>query len=85
MLSDMKRRFSIKGKPIYHFMGTLTFTQYNVVHDVSGAKVNQQAPLDNIWLLGCGVPTGKSILLNIWLDYFDHLCMHISKLSFIKL
>ena len=41
-----------------------------MVHDVSVAKVNQQAPLDNVWFLAFGVPTGKSILLNIWLGLF---------------
>jgi hypothetical protein len=66
MLSDMKSRFSIKGKPIYHFMGTSTFSQYTVVHDVSVAKVNEQAPLEKICLLGCGVPTGKSLFFLIF-------------------
>uniref|UniRef100_A0A3N7FZH6 Alcohol dehydrogenase-like N-terminal domain-containing protein n=1 Tax=Populus trichocarpa TaxID=3694 RepID=A0A3N7FZH6_POPTR len=28
--NDRKTRFSIKGKPIYHFMGTSTFSQYTV-------------------------------------------------------
>ena len=59
MLSDRKSRFSINGKPIYHFMGTSTFSQYTVVHDVSVAKIDPRAPLDKVCLLGCGVPTGK--------------------------
>lgn len=58
MMNDMKSRFSVNGKPIYHFMGTSTFSQYTVVHDVSVAKINPQAPLDKVCLLGCGVPTG---------------------------
>ncbi|KAB2055820.1 hypothetical protein ES319_A11G063600v1 [Gossypium barbadense] len=32
MLSDGKTRFSINGKPIYHFVGTSTFSEYTVVH-----------------------------------------------------
>ena len=48
MLSDMKSQFSIKGKPIYRFMETSTFSQYTVVHDVSVTKVNQHAPLEKI-------------------------------------
>lgn len=59
MLNDRKSRFSINGKPIFHFMGTSTFSEYTVVHDVSVAKVNPKAPLDKICLLGCGIPTGK--------------------------
>lgn len=52
-------RFSVNGKPFYHFMGTSTFSQYTVVHDVSVAKIDPKAPLDKVCLLGCGVPTGK--------------------------
>lgn len=62
MLSDRKSRFSINGKPIYHFMGTSTFSQYTVVHDVSVAKIDPKAPLEKVCLLGCGVPTGKNLL-----------------------
>ena len=58
MLHDMKSRFSVDGKPIYHFMGTSTFSQYTVVHDVSCAKIDKEAPLDKVCLLGCGIPTG---------------------------
>ncbi|KAL6502929.1 alcohol dehydrogenase [Orobanche hederae] len=64
MLSDRKSRFSINGKPIYHFMGTSTFSQYTVVHDVSVAKIDPIAPLDKVCLLGCGVPTGLGAVWN---------------------
>lgn len=64
MMSDRKSRFSVNGKPIYHFMGTSTFSQYTVVHDVSVAKINPQAPLDKVCLLGCGVSTGLGAVWN---------------------
>lgn len=64
MLHDLKSRFSIKGTPIYHFMGTSTFSQYTVVHDVSVAKVTPEAPLEKICLLGCGIPTGLGAVWN---------------------
>uniref|UniRef100_A0A0E0K6U2 S-(hydroxymethyl)glutathione dehydrogenase n=1 Tax=Oryza punctata TaxID=4537 RepID=A0A0E0K6U2_ORYPU len=64
MMNDRKSRFSINGKPIYHFMGTSTFSQYTVVHDVSVAKINPQAPLDKVCLLGCGVSTGLGAVWN---------------------
>jgi len=50
-------RFSINGKPVYHFMGTSTFSQYTVVADVSVVAANKKAPLDKVCLLGCGVTT----------------------------
>ena len=38
--------------------GTSTFSEYTVVHEQSVAKVREDAPLDKIALLGCGVTTG---------------------------
>lgn len=32
--------------------------EYTVVHEVSVAKVDPQAPLEKVCLLGCGVSTG---------------------------
>ncbi|CAK9863747.1 unnamed protein product [Sphagnum jensenii] len=59
MLSDKKTRFTtLDGKPIYHFFGISTFSQYSVMDEASCAKVNPKAPLDKICLLGCGVATG---------------------------
>ncbi|MCO5558591.1 hypothetical protein L7F22_012176 [Adiantum nelumboides] len=64
MLSDKASRFSLDGAPIYHFMGTSTFSEYTVVHDVSVAKINPAAPLDKVCLLGCGIPTGLGAVFN---------------------
>ncbi len=36
-------------------MGTSTFSEYTVCAEISLAKVNPQAPLDKVCLLGCGV------------------------------
>eukprot|EP00200_Dunaliella_tertiolecta_P005609 CAMPEP_0202351294 /NCGR_PEP_ID=MMETSP1126-20121109/8000_1 /ASSEMBLY_ACC=CAM_ASM_000457 /TAXON_ID=3047 /ORGANISM="Dunaliella tertiolecta, Strain CCMP1320" /LENGTH=382 /DNA_ID=CAMNT_0048943389 /DNA_START=151 /DNA_END=1299 /DNA_ORIENTATION=+ len=59
MRSDGKPRFtSSDGKPIYHFMGTSTFSEYTVIHAESAAKIDPSAPLDKVSLLGCGVSTG---------------------------
>ncbi|KAI7730177.1 hypothetical protein M8C21_001465 [Ambrosia artemisiifolia] len=64
MMNDKKSRFSVRGTPIYHFMGTSTFSQYTVVHDVSVAKIDPKAPLEKVCLLGCGVPTGLGAVWN---------------------
>ncbi|KAJ7555896.1 hypothetical protein O6H91_05G059900 [Diphasiastrum complanatum] len=64
MLTDGKPRFFVNGQPLYHFMGTSTFSEYTVVHDVSVAKINKAAPLDKVCLLGCGIPTGLGAVLN---------------------
>jgi S-(hydroxymethyl)glutathione dehydrogenase/alcohol dehydrogenase len=64
MKSDNGSRFTYQGKPIYHFMGTSTFSEYTVVHEVSCALVAPEAPLDKICLLGCGVSTGWGAVFN---------------------
>ncbi|KAF9008650.1 glutathione-dependent formaldehyde dehydrogenase [Hymenopellis radicata] len=57
LMPDNSSRFSTNGKPIHHFMGTSTFSQYTVVADVSVVAVDKQAPLEKVCLLGCGITT----------------------------
>ncbi|KAG8633263.1 hypothetical protein MANES_18G086900v8 [Manihot esculenta] len=65
MIEDGKSRFSIKGKPIYHFLGTSTFSEYTVVHSGCVAKINPSAPLDTVFLLSCGYCTGFGAAVNV--------------------
>ena len=58
LMPDGTTRFSYQGQPIYHYMGTSTFSEYTVVAEISLAKIDAQAPLDKVCLLGCGVTTG---------------------------
>ncbi len=58
VMPDGSSRFSIDGKPIFHFMGTSTFSEYTVLPEISVVKVNSSAPLDKVCLLGCGITTG---------------------------
>jgi len=64
MISDGKSRFSINGKPIYHFLGTSTFSEYTVAHVGCVAKINPEAPLNKVCVLSCGVSTGMGATLN---------------------
>ncbi len=63
-MPDGTRRFSVGGKPIYHYMGCSTFSEYTVVPEIALAKINKAAPLDKVCLLGCGVTTGIGAVLN---------------------
>jgi alcohol dehydrogenase class-P len=65
MINDGKSRFSINGKPIYHFLGTSTFSEYTVSHVGSVAKINPAAPLNKVCILSCGVSTGMGATLNV--------------------
>jgi len=64
MLSDDKPRYTYEGKPIYHFMGTSSFSEYSVLHAQSLAKVRRDAPLEKCCLLGCGIATGWGAVWN---------------------
>ena len=64
VMPDGTSRFSSDGKPILHFMGTSTFSEYTVLPAIAVAKVAREAPLEKICLLGCGITTGIGAVLN---------------------
>ncbi len=64
LMPDGTTRFSLNGKPIYHYMGTSTFSEYTVLPEIAVAKVDEKAPLDKVCLLGCGVTTGIGAVFN---------------------
>ena len=64
LMPDGTSRLSSDGRMLHHYTGTSTFAEYAVCADVSVAKVRQDAPLDKICLLGCGVTTGIGAVLN---------------------
>jgi S-(hydroxymethyl)glutathione dehydrogenase/alcohol dehydrogenase len=64
VMPDGSSRFSSNGETIYHYMGTSTFSEYTVLPEISVAKVNPEAPLEKVCLLGCGITTGIGAVLN---------------------
>ena len=64
LMPDGTTRFFKDGKPIYHYMGCSTFSEYTVLPEISLAKVNKEAPLEEVCLLGCGVTTGMGAVMN---------------------
>ncbi|MBL4727649.1 MAG: S-(hydroxymethyl)glutathione dehydrogenase/class III alcohol dehydrogenase [Rhizobiaceae bacterium] len=64
LMPDGTSRFSINGKPIFHYMGTSTFANHTVVPEIALAKVNPAAPFDKICYIGCGVTTGIGAVIN---------------------
>ena len=64
LMPDGTTRFSYQGKPIYHYMGCSTFSEYTIVAEVSLAKINPEARHDQVCLLGCGVTTGIGAVHN---------------------
>jgi S-(hydroxymethyl)glutathione dehydrogenase/alcohol dehydrogenase len=64
VMPDGTSRFSLNGRPILHYMGTSTFSEYTVLPEIAVAKINPTAPLDKVCLLGCGITTGIGAVLN---------------------
>ncbi|ABI59633.1 S-(hydroxymethyl)glutathione dehydrogenase/class III alcohol dehydrogenase [Nitrosomonas eutropha] len=63
LMPDGTSRFSLNGKPIMHYMGTSTFSNYIVVPEIALAKIREDAPFDKACYIGCGVTTGIGAVL----------------------
>ena len=63
-MPDGTSRFSHGGKPLHHYMGTSTFSNFTVMPEIAVAKVRPDAPFDKICYIGCGVTTGIGAVIN---------------------
>ncbi len=64
VMPDGTSRFSLNGEKLYHYMGTSTFANYTVLPEIAVAKIREDAPLDKVCLIGCGVTTGLGAVIN---------------------
>jgi S-(hydroxymethyl)glutathione dehydrogenase/alcohol dehydrogenase len=64
VMPDGTSRFSYKGKPIYHYMGCSTFSNFTVLPEIAVAKIREDAPFDKSCYIGCGVTTGVGAVVN---------------------
>ena len=58
LMPDNTSRFSFNGKPLLHYMGCSTFSNFTVLPEIAVAKVRKDAPFEKICYIGCGVTTG---------------------------
>ena len=58
VMPDGTSRFSLKGKPVFHYMGCSTFANHTVMPEIALAKIRPDAPFDKVCYIGCGVTTG---------------------------
>ncbi len=63
VMPDGTSRFSYQGKPLMHYMGCSTFSNYTVLPEISLAKVRSDAPFEKICYVGCGVTTGVGAVI----------------------
>jgi S-(hydroxymethyl)glutathione dehydrogenase / alcohol dehydrogenase len=64
LMPDGSSRFSLRSKPLFHYMGTSTFANFTVVPEIALAKIRKDAPFDKVCYIGCGVTTGIGAVIN---------------------
>ncbi len=64
VMPDGTSRFSLSGKPVFHYMGCSTFANYTVLPEIALAKIRKDAPFDKVCYIGCGVTTGIGAVIN---------------------
>ncbi|EDP66227.1 glutathione dependent formaldehyde dehydrogenase [alpha proteobacterium BAL199] len=64
LMPDGTSRFSMNGKPLFHYMGCSTFSNYTVLPEIALAKIRPDAPFDKVCYIGCGVTTGIGAVIN---------------------
>jgi S-(hydroxymethyl)glutathione dehydrogenase/alcohol dehydrogenase len=64
LMPDGTTRFSYKGRPIFHYMGCSTFSNFTVLPEIAVAKIRTDAPFKTSCYIGCGVTTGVGAVVN---------------------
>ena len=64
MPDGTKRLKRKNGEELSHFMAQSSFAEYAIVDESAAVKVREDAPLDVVCLLGCGVSTGIGAVIN---------------------
>lgn len=64
VMPDGTSRFSLGGEPLFHYMGTSTFSNFTVLPEIAAAKIREDAPFEKVCYIGCGVTTGLGAVMN---------------------
>ncbi len=64
LMPDGTTRFSHKGRPIFHYMGCSTFSNFIVLPEIAVARIREDAPFKTSCYVGCGVTTGVGAVVN---------------------
>ena len=63
-LLDGTGRVHVRGRDVHHYTHASTFAECTVVSERACIKIRDDAPLDRVCLIGCGVTTGVGAVLN---------------------
>ena len=64
VMPDRTSRFSYRGRPVFHYMGCSTFSNFTVLPEIAVAKIRADAPFQTSCYIGCGVTTGVGAVVN---------------------
>ena len=64
LMPDGTTRFSHKGRPVFHYMGCSTFSNFTVLPEIAVARIRKDAPFKTSCYVGCGVTTGVGAVVN---------------------
>jgi S-(hydroxymethyl)glutathione dehydrogenase / alcohol dehydrogenase len=64
LMPDGTSRFSFEGRPIHHYMGCSTFSNFTVLPEIAVARIDPSAAFDKVCYVGCGVTTGIGAVIN---------------------
>ena len=64
LMPDGTSRFTLDGKPVFHYMGCSTFSNFTVLPEIAVAKIREDAPFNTSCYIGCGVTTGVGAVIN---------------------
>ena len=64
LMPDGTSRFSLRGQPVFHYMGTSTFASHTVLPEIALARIRKDAPFEKVCYVGCGVTTGIGAVIN---------------------
>ncbi|OBS64913.1 hypothetical protein A6R68_06544, partial [Neotoma lepida] len=64
LVSEGNSRITCKGKIVYQYISTGTFSEYIVIKEISVAKVDDNALLEKACIIGCGFATGFGAAIN---------------------
>ncbi len=64
VMPDGTSRFRHRGRPVFHYMGCSTFSNFTVLPEIAVAKIREDAPFQSACYVGCGVTTGVWAVVN---------------------
>uniref|UniRef100_G3TAU5 Alcohol dehydrogenase 6 (class V) n=1 Tax=Loxodonta africana TaxID=9785 RepID=G3TAU5_LOXAF len=81
LMSDGTTRFTCRGKSLYHFGNTSTFSEYTVMKEISVTKIDAGAPLEKVCLISCGFTSYGAAIKTAKISGGGHCRLHLCRVG----